>query len=121
YAMGHYVKIVLFSVIGVVATIIAIYYGSFYIMPSVTVINHSGAKINLFEISLPNSNLDFGPIEMGHKNTLHYSLSQADGVYRYRFITHDSVSLNGECGYLTQHEINKRVSITVTPNEVVCD
>jgi hypothetical protein len=115
------VKAVLLSAVMLLAILIGVYYGSFYIMPSITIINNSGVTIETGKVRLPRSNLDFGSIENGQKNTLHYSLTQADGEYEYKFIFSDDVSISGSCGYLTQNEINKRVSITVTTNKVVCD
>jgi hypothetical protein len=115
------VKVFLLSVIALLAILVGVYYGSFYVMPSITIINNSGVTIESAKVRLPNSNLDFGSVESVQKSTLHYYLSQNDGEYEYKFIFSDDVSIAGACGYLTKNEINKRVSITVTPNEVFCD
>ena len=90
-------------------------------MPSITVINNSGAEIESATINLPSSNLDFGPISDGQSNTLHYSLDQADGVYKYQFDFVDELLIEGECGYVTQDEINKRVSLIISSKDVVCN
>jgi hypothetical protein len=106
----------------VVLTIaISAYYGSFYVMPSITIFNNSGLTIIASKVTLPKSKLDFGALENGQSNTIHYSLTQADGEYVYEFMLSDKSLIDGKCGYLTDNEINKRVSITISENEVVCD
>lgn len=88
-------------------------------MPSVSVINNSGADIVSATINLPSSHLDFGPISQAQTNTIHYSLDQANGLYEYKFDFVDRQSIYGECGYVTQDEINKRVSLTISIKNVV--
>lgn len=112
---------VLFSVFVVIAIAVIAYYASFYVMPSITIVNNSGLTIETSKVRLPNSKLDFGSVETGHSNALYYSLNQADGEYQYEFIMSDDSVLDGECGYLTHSEINKRVLITINENEVVCN
>lgn len=112
---------VLISVAVILAIAVFAYYGSFYVMPSITIVNNSGLSIETSKVRLPNSKLDFGKLENGHSNTIHYSLTQADGEYEYKFILSDESLIDGECGYLTQNEINKRVWITINEKEVVCD
>ncbi len=91
-------------------------------MPSVTIVNKSGAVIEQVEVALPSSNLNFGALMDGEENTLHYSLEQSDGVYNYQFKSKNSVMFRGSCGYVTNNEIHKRVVITLNKNnEVVCD
>lgn len=111
---------VLFSAVVVIAIAIVAYFGSFYVMPSITLVNNSGMTIETSKVRLSKSKLDFGSVESGHSNTLYYSLNQVDGEYQYEFILSDDSVLDGKCGYLTHNEINKRVSITINENEVVC-
>ena len=119
-AGGRNLKVVLYLVAGIMLILVTAYYGTFYVMPSVSVINNSGADIKSAIINLPGSHLDFGPISQGQSNTIHYSLDQADGVYEYQFDFADKQSIHGECGYVTQDEINKRVSLTISRKNVVC-
>ena len=98
---------------------ISAYYLYFYITPSVTVINKSENAITEVNIQLPQSNLSFGSIELGQKNTIHYSLSQQqDGSYRYSLKIGNKVT-KGACGYLTNNEYNKRFIITVNKNNML--
>lgn len=108
-------------VISILVFIVVAYYGSVFIMPSVTLVNKSGDVVEQAEVSLPNSNLNFGVLMDGEENTLHYSLEQSDGVYHYLFKSKNSVVFRGSCGYVTHNEIHKRVVITLNKNnEVIC-
>ena len=79
-------KVVLYLVAGKMLILVAAYYGTFYVMPSVAVINNSGTSIESATVNLPSSYLDFGPILHGQTNTIHYSLQQADGIYEYSVV-----------------------------------
>lgn len=114
-------KVVLYLLAGAMLILVTAYYGTFYVMPSVTVINNSGTSIESATVNLPSSYLDFGPISHGKTNTIHYSLKQVDGIYEYSFDFADGESINGKCGYVTQNEINKRVSFIVSKKKVLCD
>jgi hypothetical protein len=121
FAGGINLKVVLYLVTGAMLILVAAYYGTFYVMPSVSIINNSGVGIESATIKLPSSHLDFGPISQGQTNTIHYSLQQADGIYDYNFDFADGESIHGKCGYVTQGEINKRVSLIISKQEVTCD
>jgi hypothetical protein len=110
----------LYLAAGTMLILIAAYYGSFYVMPSISVVNNSGAHIKSMTVNLPSSHLDFGTISQGQTNTLHYSLDQADGVYEYQIGFADELSIQGKCGYVTQNEINKRVSLIIGSKDIVC-
>jgi hypothetical protein len=100
---------------------VAAYFISFYIMPSVTVKNLTNVNIQSANVSLPNSGLNFGPIGAQRTNTIHYSLKQSDGVYQYRFTLDNGLVALGECGYVTNNEIHKRMEISITEGAtVVC-
>ncbi|RHW74558.1 hypothetical protein [Colwellia sp. RSH04] len=98
--------------------VIAFYYLYFYITPSVTVINKSDYVITRVNVTLPESNLNFGSIELEQANTIHYSLSQHDGSYKYSFNIGGKL-IAGACGYLTNNELNKRFVITVNNKSLV--
>ncbi|WP_018982640.1 hypothetical protein [Salinimonas chungwhensis] len=99
----------------------AIYYAGFFILPSVTVINKTNADIQSIKIILPDSGLDFGSVLRRHQNTIHYSLQQTDGFYKYDITNLDGVVRSGTCGYVTNNEIHKRVLIQITEQDVICD
>jgi hypothetical protein len=83
--------------------------------------NKSEEDVLESNIRLPNSNLDFGFILSGQRNTIHYALSQNDGSYYYSFKL-SNITLNGSCGYITSSEINKRVMVVINKNrEIVCE
>lgn len=110
-------------VFSVVSLLVVIYYSSFYILPSITIVNGSAAEVAQAEIDLPGSHLDFGSIASGSSNALHYSVTQPlDGVYRYTIKFTDSVETLGSCGYVTNNEFNKRVVISIkSGNQVSCE
>ena len=115
-------------------------------MPSVTVKNESGYVIKQAYVYLPDSRLDFGKIggaipetnvesttnsntknntdtytnSESNTNTLHYSLSQPDGSYRYYFQLSNNKVLEGSCGYVTQNQITKRTHLTIKESTVNC-
>ena len=116
-------KIFYKSVLIASAALVLGYYASFFIMPSITIVNNSSATITSAHIGLPSSNLDFGSIPSGDSNTLHYDLSQAkDGVYRYHIKISEAVAYQDVCGYVTNNELNKRVVITVHQDlDITCN
>ena len=95
------------------------YYGSAFVMPSVTIENQSGVTFKRVEVILPSSKLNFGTMNDGDFNTLHYSFGQNDGVYTYQFENENSAVLSGSCGYVTGYEVHKRVIITINDNNQV--
>lgn len=95
------------------------YYGSAFVMPSVTIENQSGAALKRVEVMLPGSKLNFGPMNDGDLNTLHYSLNQNDGVYNYQFEDENAVVEAGFCGAVTGYDIHKRTIITIHKNNQV--
>jgi uncharacterized protein YegP (UPF0339 family) len=114
-------KLTLKVIVSILLVISAIYYGSAFVMPSITIVNKSGGFVDHVEVALPSSNLNFGLLMESEENTLHYSLEQTDGVYNYQFKSKNSVVISGSCGYVTKNEIHKRVLITLSKNnEVVC-
>ena len=115
-------KLIVKIVISILVVIVVTYYGSAYVMPSVTIVNKSGNVVEQVVVTLPNSNLNFGSLIDGEDNTLHYAIEQSDGVYNYRFKSKTVYVLSGSCGYVTNNEIHKRVVITLKKsNKVVCD
>lgn len=110
-------------VFSVAILVVVLYYSSFYVLPSITIVNSSGSGIAQAEIDLPSSHLDFGAIASGASNALHYSLTQPlDGAYRYNIKFTDSVETHGSCGYVTDSEFNKRVVIYIeSDNQVRCE
>jgi hypothetical protein len=110
-------------VFSVVTLLVVIYYSSFYVLPSISIVNGSAVEVAQAEIDLPGSHLDFGSIASGSSNALHYALTQPlDGVYRYTIKFTDSVETHGSCGYVTDKEFNKRVVISIeSDKQVSCE
>jgi len=114
----------LYKITLLIATLlVAVYWSSYYLMPSITIVNNSETTITRAEVDLPSSHLDFGSIPISGSNTLHYSLLQEqDGVYRYKLFKSNSKAYQGSCGYVTNNEINKRVEIVIQKdNQVTCN
>lgn len=116
-------KLLYKTVFSLLTLLIVIYYSSFYVLPSISIVNSSTVGIAQAEVDLPASHLDFGSIAGGSSNALHYSLTQPkDGVYSYTIKFTDSVEITGSCGYVTDNELNKRVVITVeTDYQIRCE
>jgi hypothetical protein len=109
-------------VVSIVALLIGVYYASFYVMPSITIVNDSGVLIKQVRVTLPDSHLDFGAIDKHQVNTLHYDLTQNDGVYHYQINFTEADWFKGSCGYITNNEIHKRVVVTIDQHkEVRCN
>lgn len=110
-------KNALIIVIALTATILAGYFGYFFITPNVAVVNASSGDVSSFVVTLPNSRLDFGALKSGETNTIYYSIAQSDGSYSTMVITKDGRKLNKTCGTVTENEIHKRVTITFTETQ----
>ncbi len=109
------------KIIGAAVLILAaLYYGSFLIMPSITVSNDSDATIQSVHVTLPDSTLNFGSINRQQQNTIHYALHQSNGDYQYRVVDSNGAIRTGRCGSVMNNEIHKRVQIQVNKHDVIC-
>ena len=91
------------------------------LMPSVTVENLTKFEVLEAEVHVPSSEMNFGPLGPGQKNTIYYSLGQSDGTYEYRFVFKNGFALQGSCGYVTGNEVRKRFEIKIkNGNEIIC-
>lgn len=114
-------KLVIKVLVALSIILFGLYHLAFFIMPSVTFLNNSDSMVVSARVVLPNSSLDFGSVEAGGSNTIHYELGQADGAYIFKIVLGDKTRLDGSCGYITNSEINKRVVIELSPEaKVVC-
>lgn len=120
YATRITMKLLVKYTLVICVCVAASYYLTFFVLPSVTLINNTNSDIESVKITLPNSGLDFGKVYRQQQNTIHYSLKQNDGVYEYHIVKLDGVTLSGTCGYVTSNEFHKRVFVQVTEKEVVC-
>lgn len=118
--LNRWVKNSIIAITAILLLLATTYYGIFYVMPAVTVSNQSETAITHANVALPNSNLDFGVIKNGSQSTIHYDLTQRDGNYKYHFNVGGNKELIGECGYVTNNEVHKRLLVIVTKNEVFC-
>ncbi|MDF2177745.1 hypothetical protein P2G88_05735 [Aliiglaciecola sp. CAU 1673] len=97
------------------------YYGSAFILPSVTVENSSTFAIEEVRVELPSSGLNFGSIEPGQRNTLHYSLKQAEGVYQYQIKFKEAGVVKGTCAQVSDNQFHKRMLLEIKQaDEVRC-
>ena len=100
---------------------IGAYHLYFFLLPSVTIVNHAEKTIQNVHVALPSSNLNFGKLEMLAKNTIYYDLSQKDGSYDYTVIFEDGEITSGKCGQTAANQFNKRVTLTINAHNVICD
>ena len=98
----------------------AAYHIYFFIVPSVTVVNNSNSAIENARVNLPNSGLDFGQLEKGDTHTIHYALKQTDGEYHYQVRLTSGLVLEGSCGYVTNNEVHKRLTVLVQQDRAIC-
>ena len=105
----------------VLGLLILIYYGYFFVMPSVTVINNSEFTIENARVELPNSGLDFGRLQPADTNSIYYDLEQSNGSYQYQMTLSDGSRISGTCGEVTSHEIHKRMIINFNQDKVTCE
>ncbi|MDO6776732.1 hypothetical protein ACFL6Z_06490 [Pseudomonadota bacterium] len=121
FAKGNKLKVVtgwraLFAKVSILlcGLILLIYWSYLYLSPSLTISNQSAQGVESAVVKLPHSRLDFGDIAAMHTNTLYYDLAQLDGAYRYHIELDSGEIIAGECGYITNFEIHKRVVITIS-------
>ncbi len=100
---------------------IAAFYIVLLVKPAITLVNSSGFELIQTSVKLPSNRLNFGVLGNEHNNTLYYDLAQPkDGVYQYHFVLEEGRVLQGECGYVTNNEVHKRLMITVHRSFVTC-
>lgn len=115
-------KVALISSLSLAVIVLAAYFGYFFISPSVTVINSSSDDVLRMIVTLPSSRLDFGALEPGGRNTIYYSITQADGKYVASVTTASGENLEKSCGIVTNYEFHKRVEITLTDTkDLTCE
>jgi len=90
-------------------------------MPEVVVTNLSDVNIKTVTVKLSSSRIVFDDIPTSESSSIHYSISQADGAYKYTILFETGEVISDECGYLTQNEIGKIFRIDViNTTEVKC-
>lgn len=104
------------SIIGVVVLLVLLVTGlGIYALgsPEVVIVNHSRQTVNEAIINLPSSRIVFGEISPKVDSTIFYSWSQAEGVYDYQVSFASGSIRTGKCGWVTHHEIGKRLTLIV--------
>jgi hypothetical protein len=109
-----------------IAIILALFTTGFgvYFMgsPEVVIMNHSSQYISEVIVKLPSNRIVFGAIAPKADSTIFYSWSQADGVYEYQISFANGVTQDGKCGYVTHHQIGKRLLLRVKADlNVICN
>lgn len=113
-------KLALKIIASLILALFAAYHLYFFVLPSVTVINSSNSTVASARVELPNSGLDFGAIATNQSNTIHYALEQADGEYHYQIAVAGGAVLSGRCGYVTNNQIHKRITLQIKDKQVLC-
>ncbi|MFT5481908.1 MAG: hypothetical protein ACI9GW_000553 [Halieaceae bacterium] len=81
--------------------------------PEVVIVNRSSQNVNEVIVKLPSNRIVFGAIAPRSESTIFYSWSQSEGVYDYLVSFAHGLNRTGKCGYVTRHEIGKRLSLIV--------
>ena len=104
------------SIIGIIVLLVLLVTGlGIYVVgsPDVVIVNHSRQNVNEVIVKLPSSRIVFGTIPPKSESTILYSWSQAEGVYEYQVSFASGSNQTGKCGYVTHHEIGKRLTLIV--------
>lgn len=90
--------------------------------PEVVIVNQSSQNIDEVTVKLPSSRIVFGSISPKSESTIYYSWSQTEGIYEYQVSFTGGSSQTAKCGYVTHHEIGKRLTLIVHADlTVTCD
>jgi hypothetical protein len=87
--------------------------------PEIVIVNLSNQPIEEVVVRLPSNRIVFGQIQANRDSTIYYSWSQSDGAYEYEMRFPGQAIRSGRCGYVTNGEIGKRLTLTVDQNLVV--
>lgn len=113
------------SIIGIIILLVLlIIFLGLYVTgsPEVVIANQSSQNIIEVIVKLPSNRIVFGSISPESESTIFYSWSQAGGMYEYQVSFADGPSQSGKCGYVTNHEIGKRLTLIVHADlTVTCD
>ena len=104
------------SIIGIIVLLVLLvaFLGLYAIgSPEVVVENQSSQNVIEVIVKLPSNRIVFGSISPKSKSTIFYSWTQAEGMYEYQVLFADGLSQTGKCGYVTHHEIGKRLTLFV--------
>lgn len=90
--------------------------------PEIVFVNDSSQSISEVIVKLPSNRVVFGAVSPKSESTIYYSWTQADGVYEYQVLLPGGLNQSGRCGYVTQQEIGKRLTLIVhTDLTVTCE
>lgn len=90
--------------------------------PEVVIVNRSSQNVNEVIVKMPSSQIVFGSIPPESESTIFYSWSQAEDMYEYQVSFADGSNRTAKCGYVTNHEIGKRLTLIVhADSTVTCD
>ena len=81
--------------------------------PEVVIVNQSSQNIDEVTVKLPSSRIVFGSISPKNESAIYYSWSQTQGMYEYQISFAGGSSQTAKCGYVTHHEIGKRLTLIV--------
>ena len=113
------------SILGIIILLLLLVAGyGIYIKgsPEVVIVNYSSQNVNEVIVKLPSNRIVFGIISPESESTIFYSWSQAKGVYEYQVSFADGSIQTGKCGYVTHHEIGKRLTVFVHADlSVTCE
>jgi len=113
------------SIIGLVVLLVLLTASlGVYLMgsPEVVVVNQSNQNINEVTVKVPSSRIVFASISPKSESRIFYSWSEAEGSYEYQVSFAGGSSQPAKCGYVTHHEIGKRLTLIIHADlTVTCD
>ena len=113
------------SIIGLIVLLVLVVaiLGTYVIgSPEVVIVNQSNQNVDEVVVKLPSNRIVFGSISAKSESTIFYSWSQAAGMYEYQVSFAGGSNQTGKCGYVTHHEIGKRLTLIVHADlTVTCD
>ena len=123
-SVSNWIEMIKKSIIAIVilATFFTTGFGVYVIgSPEIVIVNHSSQFINQVIVTLPSNRIVFGEIAPMADSTIFYSWTQPDGVYEYQISFTSGAIINGRCGYVTNHDIGKRLLLSVEPDlKIIC-
>ena len=89
--------------------------------PEIVVVNRSGQVIDEGVVQLPTNRIVFDRIAADENVSIYYTWTQTDGSYQYS-VKIDNDIISDHCGYITNHEIGKRLTLIINKeSQVTCE
>jgi len=104
------------SVVSLLLLIIISFIAYLFLSPRIIIQNQSNTRLLQVIIQLPSNRIVFDNVAASAQNKIYYSWTQSEGVYRFQVNMENSVSVSGECGSITNHQVAKELKLLVHPD-----